>query len=241
MSADGSYTYLNRQQEAVGMEPRYERNIPSVSPEEQTLLAQKRVLVVGCGGLGGYIIEYLVRMGVGELTVVDGDVFEPSNLNRQILSGQETLGKGKAAAAAARANNVNPLIKVTPAAEFLTADNADALTADQDLVMDALDNAPARLILEDACARQGVTVVHWAIRGWTVQATVARPGKGVLHQLYHGDYAPDSKTSLPFTPAFCAAVQCAEAVKLLCRRPSDLDGALLTADLERMRWEIIRL
>ena len=95
------------------MEPRYERNIPAVSPEEQETLSGKRVLVAGCGGLGGYIIEYLVRMGVGELTVADGDVFEPSNLNRQLLSGSDTLGRGKAAAAAARARNVNPSVKVT--------------------------------------------------------------------------------------------------------------------------------
>lgn len=223
------------------MELCYERNIPSVSPEEQEALARKRVLVVGCGGLGGYIIEYLVRMGVGELTVVDGDVFELSNLNRQILSGQDTLGKGKAAAAAARAKNVNPLVKVTPVAEFLTADNADALAAGQDLVMDALDNAPARLVLEDACARQGVTIVHGAIQGWVMQATVARPGARTLHQLYGADFVPGSKTSLPFTPPFCAAVQAAEAVKLLCGRPSALDGGLLLADLRRMEWEIVAL
>ena len=223
------------------METRYERNIPSVSPEEQELLARKRVLVVGCGGLGGYIIEYLARMGVGELTVADGDVFENSNLNRQILSGQRTLGYGKAAAAAERIRDVNPLVKVTPVEAFLTGDNADELTAGQDLVMDALDNAPARLLLEDACARQGVTIVHGAILGWLVQATVARPGAGVLHQLYGADYVPGSKTSLPFTPPFCAAVQAAEAVKLLCGRPSPLEGGLLLADLRRMEWEIVTL
>ncbi|MBE7005044.1 MAG: HesA/MoeB/ThiF family protein [Ruminococcaceae bacterium] len=223
------------------MEARYERNIPSVSPEEQETLARKRVLVVGCGGLGGYIIEYLTRMGVGELTVVDGDVFETSNLNRQLLSGEAALGKPKALAAAERVRRVNPLVKVTPVQAFLDEDNADSLTAGQDLVLDALDNARARLVLEDACARQDVTIVHGAIHGWTMQATLARPGAGTLHQLYGRDYAPRDKTSLPFTPPLCAAVQAAEAVKLLCNRPSSLDGNLLLADLLRMDWELIML
>ena len=223
------------------MEPRYERNIPAVSPEEQGALSGKRVLVAGCGGLGGYIIEYLVRMGVGELTAVDGDVFEPSNLNRQLLSGSDTLGRGKAAAAAARARNVNPSVKVTAVESFITGDNADHLTAGQDLVMDALDSAEARLVLEDACARQGVTIVHGAIQGWVAQVTVARPGAGTLRRLYGTDFTPASKTSLPFTPPLCAAVQAAEAVKLLCGRPSSLDGSLLMADLRYMDWDLVRL
>ena len=223
------------------MEKRYERNIPSVTPEEQAALADRRVLVVGCGGLGGYIIEYLVRMGVGELTVVDGDVFEPGNLNRQLLSGEDTMGRSKAEAAAARAKNVNPLVRVTPVAAFLTDENADGLAAGQDLVMDALDNVPARLLLEDACARQGVTIVHGAIQGWMVQAAVAPPGAGVLHRIYGEPFEPGSRTSLPFPPAFCAAVQAAEAVRLLCGRPSVLKGGLLLADLRSMEWEITAL
>ena len=223
------------------MEPRYERNIPAVSPEEQAVLSGKRVLVAGCGGLGGYIIEYLARMGVGELTVADGDVFEPSNLNRQLLSGSDTLGKGKAAVAAARIGNVNPSVKVIAVDSFITRENADRLTAGQDLVMDALDSAEARLVLEDACSRQGVTIVHGAILGWQAQVTVVRPGSGVLRRLYGTDYVAESRTSLPFAPAFCAALQTAEAVKLLCGRPSSLDGMLLMADLRYMDRELIRL
>ena len=221
------------------MDLRYERNIPSVSLEEQELLSKKRVLVAGCGGLGGYIIEYLVRMGVGELTVADGDVFEESNLNRQLLSGVNELGRDKAAAAAERARNTNPLVRVTAADVFITEDNADALAEGQDLVLDALDNAQARLLLEDACERQRVTIVHGAIQGWTAQVTAARPGKRVLHQLYGPGFVPGSKTSLSFTPPFCAAIQAAEAVKLLCGRRSVLEGGLLIADLLRSDWEVI--
>ena len=145
---------------------RYSRNIPSVSEAEQEALARKRVLVAGCGGLGGCLIEYLARMGVGEITAVDGDVFEPSNLNRQILSQEALLGVPKARAARERVQAVNSAVTVRAVESFLDGDNADGLVRGQDLVLDALDNAGARLILEDACARQGVTIVHGAIQGW---------------------------------------------------------------------------
>ena len=84
------------------MNPRYERNIPALSEAECEILQRKRVLVVGCGGLGGHLIDMLARIGVGALRVVDGDVFEPSNLNRQLLSEVPLLGVSKARAAAAR-------------------------------------------------------------------------------------------------------------------------------------------
>ena len=221
------------------MEERYSRSIPAVSAEEQAALAQKRVLVAGCGGLGGYLVEYLARMGVGELTAVDGDVFEPSNLNRQLLSAEALLGTSKALAARERVRAVNPAVAVRAVEAFLDEENADGLVEGQDLVLDALDNIPARLVLEDACARQGVPIVHGAIQGWSAQVAVVPPGSGALRRLYGRMAAPADKTSLPFTPAFCAAAQAAEAVKLLCGRPSVLEGKLLLADLRRMDWDVL--
>lgn len=221
------------------MNPRYERNIPSISLEEQEALSKKRVLVVGCGGLGGYLIEYLVRLGVGELTAVDGDVFEESNLNRQLLSGEDVLGKSKAKEAEKRAKNTNSSVKVTSVEAFLTGENAESLVQGMDLVLDALDNASSRLILEDACERQGVTIVHGAIEGYMAQVTVSLPGSGRLHQIYGEAYAPGSKTSLSFTPPFCASIQIAEALKILCGKASSLEHALLLANLKRMEWEMI--
>lgn len=221
------------------MQERYSRNIPSVSQAEQEALTRKRVLVAGCGGLGGYLIEYLARMGVGEITAVDGDVFEPSNLNRQILAQESLLGASKAAAARERVLAINSAVKVRAVVSFLDEHNADGLVRGHDLVLDALDNAAARLILEDACARLGVTIVHGAIQGWFAQVTAAPPGAGVLHRLYASPAPPKEKTSLPFTPAFCAAIQAAEAVKLLCGNPSALEGKLLLADLQRLDWDLL--
>ena len=183
---------------------RHSRNIPALSEADMEKLAGSKVLVVGCGGLGGNIIEYLARAGVGALKVVDGDVFEESNLNRQILSTSENIGHKKALAAAERVKAIDPSIDVTPVCEFLTKENASTLMADADLVVDALDSAAARLILEDAAAEEDLAIVHGAICGWDLQAMLVPPGSGLLHQMYPEGYSPASKTSLPVTPAICA-------------------------------------
>ena len=135
-----------------GNDPRYSRNKQLVSAEEQEMLATKHVLVVGCGGIGGYVIEALARLGVGYLTVVDGDRFDETNLNRQLLSSDETLGKSKAQAVMERLAFVNPLVQVTPVFERFTTENASWLLEGIDAVADALDNAESRGVLLRAAA-----------------------------------------------------------------------------------------
>ena len=225
---------------------RYERNIPAISEKEQSLLASKKVLVVGCGGLGGYITEHLIRLGVGEITAVDGDVFADSNLNRQLYSTAENLGTSKVEAAADRAKAVNPDVKLIPVNAFFGTDNADELVSGKDLVIDALDNVKTRYILEAACARNGVTIVHGAILGWNLQLTVVRPGNTILHELYYSeeldlDKSPENKMSLSPTVSTCASLEVAEALKLLLGRPSPLDGKLMLLDLLTMETRIIAL
>ena len=222
------------------MKERHSRNIPAVSEEEMAKIGTSRVLVVGCGGLGGNIIEYLTRVGIGSLTVVDGDVFEESNLNRQILSTSDNIGKKKALAAAARVKAIDPSVSVTPVCEFLTKENARELMADVDLVIDALDNASARLILEDAASEAGLAIVHGAICGWDLQAMLVPPGSGMLHQMYTEDYVPSTKTSLPVTPAICAAVEASVAIQYLCGRKTALENNLLIGSLIDMNFDIIR-
>ncbi|MGE4277068.1 MAG: ThiF family adenylyltransferase [Lawsonibacter sp.] len=223
------------------MEARYQRNIPAISEAEQEVLGQKHVLIVGCGGLGGYLVEYMTRMGVGGITAVDGDVFDESNLNRQLLSSVPQLGCSKAFAAKERAQGINPAVAFQAVREFFNRENADALVQGHDLVLDALDNIPARWLLEDVCTRQSVPVVHGAIHGWSAQVLVVEPGSGLLHRLYPKDVPSIDKSSLPFTPPFCAALQAAEAVKLLCGRSTELSGKLLLADLLSLDWNILDL
>ena len=135
------------------MEDRYLRNIPALTEAECLTLRKKRVLVVGCGGLGGHIIDQLARIGVGILRVVDGDFFEPSNLNRQLLSDVQMLGISKAKAAADHVARVNPDVLVEAVDTFMTADNVQQLIEGSDAVLDALDNIQSRKILAAAPCR----------------------------------------------------------------------------------------
>lgn len=219
------------------MDLRYSRNIPAISPEEQDALRSKKVLILGCGGLGGYIIENLLRMGVGAITAVDGDSFDESNLNRQLLATENNLGVSKAFAAAARAKEVNSQVSFTAIDSFFTAENAVEIVSGHDLVMDALDSVEARLLLEDVCAKLGVTIVHGAVNGWVMQAAVIPPGKRLMHILYSSPAENREQSTLPMTAQLCAAQQCAEALKLLCGRPSAIENSLLTGDLQQLEWE----
>lgn len=222
------------------MQERYIRNLGPLTEEECLLLRQRRVFLAGCGGLGGYLLEHLLRAGVGAITVCDGDTIVPSNLNRQLLADMESLGRSKTEAACARAALVNPEAAVEARPVFLTADNALGLIAGHDLALDALDSPAARRILASACRQAGIPLVHGAIRGWYAQAAVILPDSGMMEQLYPADApaAPDQGSLSP-TVGLCAAIQAGEAVKLLCGRPSPLAGRLLWVDLVEQEYQVV--
>ena len=209
---------------------RYSRNIPALSEEECVLLRSKTVAVIGCGGLGGYLIEYLSRIGVGSIRCVDGDVFDESNLNRQLLSSVSRLGMSKAAAAAERVKEINPDVQVQAFPVFLDASNARELITGCDVVLDALDNIDARKTLAKACADQKIPYVYGAIAGWVAQAAICMPGDNLMDKLYPEDTVIRDKSVLSFTPALCAAMQVSLCVKLLANKPVET-GVLHYADL----------
>ena len=213
---------------------RYLRNHDAISEEDQAFLATKRVLVVGCGGLGGMVIECLARIGVGYLRVVDGDVFEESNLNRQLLSSTINLGRPKTLAAQQRVMAVNPLVEVDAVQAELTVENARELLGECDVAVDCLDNIPARLVLQEAAKEAGIPVVHGAVAGWLGRICVIQPGEDLLTLLYP---EPDEMRgeerltgTLSFTAALTASWQSAETVKLLLGKPG-LQGEILEVDL----------
>ena len=220
------------------MEPRYERNIPALTEAECALLRRKRVLVVGCGGLGGHIIDQLSRIGIGTVRVVDGDVFEASNLNRQLLSKVDLLGISKVKAAADHIAGVNPDVSVEAVEAFLTEDNAAQLLADCDIVLDALDNIPSRRILAAACEKANIPYVYGAIQGWVAQAAVSMPGDRLLDRLYPEEIEIRDKSVLSFTPALCASMQTALCVKLLTGRAVET-GEIYYFDLLNQEFETI--
>jgi molybdopterin/thiamine biosynthesis adenylyltransferase len=220
------------------MESRYERNIPALTEAECRVLRKKRILVVGCGGLGGHIIDQLARIGVGFLRVVDGDVFEPSNLNRQLLSGVPLLGTSKAGAAAEHVEKVNPDITVEAVESFMTRQKVRSLIADCDVVMDALDNIPSRRLLAAACEEDGIPYVYGAIQGWVAQAAVSMPGDNLINKLFPHDVVIRDKSVLSFTPALCASMQVSLCVKLLVGRPVET-GTVYYFDLLNQEYETI--
>lgn len=222
------------------MERRYERNIPALTETECLQLQSCRILVVGCGGLGGHIIDQLCRIGIGSLRVVDGDVFEESNLNRQLLSRVPLLGIGKAKAAAEHVAQVNPSVQVEAIAEYMTKNNVDILLSGCDVVIDALDNIPSRRILSDACENAGIPYVYGAIQGWVAQAALALPGDGLIDILFPKDIVIRDKSTLSFTPALCASLQVSLCVKYLTGREVQ-HGTVYCFDLLHQEFETIPL
>lgn len=222
------------------MDERYLRNLSALTEGECRLLRSKRILVVGCGGLGGYIIEMLTRIGVGTIRAVDGDRFEESNLNRQLLSSPELLGVSKAVAAAARINQVNPDVKAEAYYAFFDESNAESLLSGCDLVMDALDNIESRRLLAHYCEKLGLPLVYGAISGWVAQAAISLPGDKFVEKLYPKEVEIRDKSTLAFTPALCAAMQCALATRLLCGREIK-NSSLKYFDLLNMEFETIDL
>ena len=222
------------------MEERYIRNLGALSEAECAMLREKTVLIAGCGGLGGYLIEMLLRLGVGEVRAADGDRFEASNLNRQLLSAPGLLGRGKAEVAAERAAAVNSDVRFIAVSEFVTEDNVGQLIRGCSAVLDALDNIASRRLLAKACADAGIPLIHGAICGWSAQAAVVMPGDGLMERIYPESVALNSKASLSFTPPFCAALQTALCVRLLTGRKIDT-GRVYVADLLDMELESLLL
>ena len=223
------------------MEQRYIRNIGAITEAEGALLRKKKVLVAGCGGLGGHIIDMLLRVGVGEIRCADGDRFDESNLNRQLLSGEHNLGLFKALAAEVHAKAVNSSVVFHAEQRFITEENAEELIKGCDAVLDALDSIRARKILKSACDQLGIPYIYGAVQGWVAQAAVSLPGDGLLDRLYPGeDIVITDKSILAFTPALCAALQTALCVKLLCGREVS-PGQLYYFNLDDFDFEVLDL
>jgi molybdopterin-synthase adenylyltransferase len=223
---------------------RYIRNENMLSPEENSGLRNFRVAVVGCGGLGGHILEMLARLGIGQITAIDGDVFEASNLNRQLLSRPDNLGQSKALEAKKHLEKINPDVKVTALHICLDPDNAVEILRGHDLVCDALDNVSSRKTLQQAAEALSIPMVFAAIAGWYAQVTTIMPGDRTLDRLFPEGMEKGMETQLgnpSFTPALAASIQVAEALKVLLKREGILQNKLLTINLLDQTYEVIDL
>lgn len=228
----------------MGLLPaRYQRNRHCISTLQQYTLFRSRAVVIGCGGLGGYVIEELARLGVGNLVLIDHDVIEEHNLNRQILSSADVLNRPKVDVAFERVKAINPAINVTPLKTHFLHDNGRELVEGADVVIDGLDTIPARMELAQICHELSVPVVHGAIGGWYGQVATQLPGENISPQIFgmtppikgiETDFGNPS-----FTPGVIASLQVAEACKILLREGRCLSRRILFINLLDM--EIIEV
>ncbi|MBQ9020392.1 MAG: HesA/MoeB/ThiF family protein [Eggerthellaceae bacterium] len=214
---------------------RYNRNFESISEAEQATLASAHVVVVGCGGLGGAVSEMLARVGVGHMRVVDADVFEESNLNRQLMATEDKLGKPKAQAAQERIARVNSAVEVDAREVFLDENNASQLLEGMDCVVDCLDSVGSRLWMAHAALHLGIPVVHGAIAGWFGQVCTVVPGDPSFATIYGaieegGEGVQKQLGNLVQTAWGTASFQVAEVLKVLLGRDGVLRNRLLMID-----------
>lgn len=216
---------------------RYQRNRKMLGIAEQLKLFSSQVVVVGCGGLGGYIIEELARLGVGRIVAVDPDVFEEHNLNRQLYSSPVDLGRSKVEVAAERVAKVNPAVSLTAVAEAFGKENGLSILLGADIAVDALDSRSARVALASLGSEVGIPVVHGAIAGWYGQVTTLIPGEAAHLFLNEstGEKGVEQEFGNPaFTPAVVASLQVAEVCKVLLGEGEPLRGRALMIDLREM-------
>ncbi len=233
---------------AQGIVPeRYSRNQKTLSNADQLRLLNSRVAIIGLGGLGGTLTELLARIGVGRLTLVDGDSFDESNLNRQLLSSPAVIGRAKAEIAGQRVAEINPAVETTIIPHFLDAENSQAILTGCDLAVDCLDSIATRFLLGQACATLNIPLVSAAIGGTSGQATVILPGGDGLQRIYGPPETAPARGSetaygtLPFTAWQLSAVECAETVTLLLGRPAALEGRLLLLETLDHSCEVVDL
>ncbi len=219
---------------------RYQRNAQCLNLSDQATLARAHVVLAGCGGLGGHVLESLVRTGVGRITACDPDVFEPSNANRQPLASTRTMGLSKALAAQARAGEINPLVEVTAVSVEVTLDHLYGAQ----VVADCLGGTLHRKALQTMAAQAGLPMVSAAVSGWNVLVGSTWPGDPGLGEFMASGARPSAEqlqgNPCP-TVALAASLQAAELIHILLGIPSALRGNLMMADLIEMRFSTVSL
>jgi molybdopterin/thiamine biosynthesis adenylyltransferase/rhodanese-related sulfurtransferase len=219
---------------------RYSRHllIPEVGEEGQLKLLQSRVLLIGAGGLGSPASLYLAAAGVGTIGIVDDDVVDESNLQRQIVHSTERLGESKAESAKRTLEALNPDVAVKVFRERLTSENADRILGEGwDVIVDGADNFPTRYLLNDASVWHKIPVVHGSIYRFEGQTTVFKPFEGPCYRcLFPQPPPPELAPScaeggvLGVLPGIIGSLQANEALKLALEIGEPLVGRLLMFD-----------
>ena len=229
---------------------RYSRHLllPEVGEVGQAKLLAGKVLLLGAGGLGSPAALYLAAAGVGTLGIVDLDVVDVSNLQRQIIHTTSRVGTSKVKSAAKAIADLNPDVKVVEHEERVTRDNVDRLFRAYDVIVDGSDNFPTRYLVNDASVFLNKPVVHGSIFRFDGQLTTFIPGKGPCYRCLYPEpppphLAPSCQEAgvLGILPGLIGILQATEAVKLLLGKGESLAGRLLTYDSLKMKFRELRL
>jgi adenylyltransferase/sulfurtransferase len=229
---------------------RYARHLvlPEVGVEGQRRLKAASVLLVGAGGLGSPLGLYLAAAGVGRIGLVDFDVVDAANLQRQVLYGTRDLGRPKLEAATDRIADLNPHVRVEPHPVRLTSANAMEILAPYDIVIDGTDNFPTRYLVNDACVLSGKPNVYGSIFRFEGQVSVFHAGRGPCYRCLYPEPPPPGLVPncaeggvLGILPGVVGSLQANEAVKLILGKGDSLLGRLLLFDALEMRFRELGL
>ncbi len=203
---------------------RYSRHllVPEVGEQGQFKLLDSRVLLIGAGGLGSPAAYYLAAAGVGTMGIIDADVVDESNLQRQILHNTKRIGQYKAESARETIEALNPDVKVVTYIERLDETNVERILADYDVVVDGTDNFPTRYLLNDAAIRTNTPVVHGSVFRFEGQLTIFKPHEGPCYRCLYPEPPPPSLAPscaeagvLGVLPGIIGLLQATETIKLL--------------------------
>jgi len=227
---------------------RYSRNIliREIGPEGQEKLSAASVLVVGAGGLGSSALLYLAAAGVGRIGVIDGDRVDLSNLNRQVIHGERSIGRRKVESASEALRSFRSDLSVDALPEALTAENALEVFRRYDVVIDGSDNFPTKYLCSDASVLTGVPLVHAGVLRFGGQITTVVPGRGPCLRCLIAEVPPrkDSPTCseagiLGASAGAFGSLQAVEAVKLITGAGDPLAGRLLSLDTLSMTATVL--
>ena len=223
---------------------RYSRHIllKEIGKEGQERLAEGRVLIIGCGGLGSPIAMYLAAAGVGTIGLMDGDVVDESNLQRQIIHFTPDLGKAKVASAAEKLRAINPNIRIIEIPEFFTA---TSIITDYDFIIDGTDRYHTKYLINDVCVKNGKPYSHGGVLKYSGNAFTYVPGHACYRCIFGDEPSQDdiptsSQVGILGTVAgMIGIIQATETIKYLTKTGDLLTDALLTIDA--MTWETHRI
>ena len=228
---------------------RYDRQIrlPAISETGQQTLIDSQVLIIGMGGLGSPVAMYLAAAGVGNLTLCDFDVVESSNLQRQVIHNEQTVGQLKVESAKAFINSLNPMTNVTTINHELSDDELLESISATDVVIDCTDNFPSRFALNEACLQTKTPLISGAAirqEGQITTFDASKENSPCYHCLYPDTGAESAGCSMEGVVApvvgIIGTMQAQEAINVLLKRPA-LVGTLLLLDAQNLEWQRMKL